>query len=103
MEQGDFSEKLLALVDEIALRREEMLVISNSAQVTSLVYTKNIHALSEALSEYLALTRKEDIWLLFDNIDKGWPINAPEPEDILLLKGLLEATRNCSDSLKIGM
>jgi len=72
-----------------------MLKISNSAQVTELVYRKNIHSLSEALSEYLAVTRKEDIWLLFDNIDKGWPINAPEPEDILLLllKSLLEATR----------
>ncbi len=92
-EQGDFSERLLALVDEIASRRQEMLQVSTTAQVTELIYRHNIQALSEALSEYMTASRKEDIWLLFDNIDKGWPIYAPQPEDILLLKSLLEATR----------
>jgi hypothetical protein len=33
------------------------------------------------------------VWLLFDNLDKGWPIQGVQQEDILLLRSLLEATR----------
>lgn len=36
---------------------------------------------------------KRDVWLLFDNLDKGWPVRGAQPEDILLLRCLLEATR----------
>jgi hypothetical protein len=92
-EQGDFSERLLRLVDDIVNRRKSVAKIAGTAEVTQLVYGEDIRPLNDALSEYLALGRKEDVWLLFDNLDKGWPVRAATEEDILLLKCLLEATR----------
>ncbi len=92
-EQGDFSERLLALVDDIVKRKEVMPSVLGTSQVTQLVYSQDIQPLNTALSEYLSASRKEDIWLLFDNLDKGWPIQAAAREDILLVKSLLEASR----------
>lgn len=92
-EQGDFSERLLKLVDDIVNRRKTVAKIAGTAEVTQLVYGEDIRPLNDALSEYLTLSRKEDVWLLFDNLDKGWPVRAAKEEDILLLKCLLEATR----------
>ena len=92
-EQGDFSERLLALVDEIAGRRSSMRRELNTEGVTELVYSRDIRELSDSLTEYLGTAKKEHVWLLFDNLDKGWPILDTKPEDILLVKSLLEATR----------
>ena len=92
-EQGDFSERLLKLVDDIVNRRKEVKQIVGTPGVTQIVYGHDIRPLNDALSDYLAAARKEDVWLLFDNIDKGWPVLAATPEDIILLKSLLEATR----------
>jgi predicted CopG family antitoxin len=33
------------------------------------------------------------VWVLVDNVDKSWPVNGAQPEDILILRSLLEATR----------
>ena len=52
-EQGDFSERLLALVDEIAGRRSSMRRELNTEGVTELVYSRDIRELSESLTEYL--------------------------------------------------
>ena len=92
-EQGDFSERLLALVDEIVGRSAALDELAKAEEVTELVYTRDIRELSDALTEYLGIARKEHVWLLFDNLDKGWPILEAQPADILLIKSLLEATR----------
>lgn len=90
-EQGDFSERLLTLVDDIVARRRLVSTVSSAPHVTQVVYSHDIRSLSDALSEYLS--KKEDVWLLFDNLDKGWPAHGAVQEDILLLRSLLEATR----------
>ena len=92
-EQGDFSERLLALVDSIVARRSLMGSVSTTAQVTELVYGQDIRALSDALSAYVVTSRKEAIWVLVDNLDKGWPVQSARTEDILLIRSLLEASR----------
>src|SRR6202521_13050 len=92
-EEGDFSERLLALVDDIVKRRGAVAQVAGTSEVTELVYAQDIKPLNDALSEYLSQTRKDDIWLLFDNLDKGWPISDVRMEDIAILKSLLEATR----------
>ncbi len=99
-EQGDFSERLLKLVDDIVNRRKAVSKIAGTAQVTELVYGQDIGPLNDALSEFLSLSKKEDVWLLFDNLDKGWPIRAASEEDILLLRCLLEATRKLEPHIK---
>jgi hypothetical protein len=97
-EQGDFSERLLTLVDRIIERRSDLGSIKTTADVTELIYTKDIRTLNEDLGCYLR--HKESVWLLFDNLDKGWPVNGPLPEDILLLRALLEATRKLQRQLE---
>jgi hypothetical protein len=92
-EQADFSERLLGLVDDIVAKRSLLQDVQTTGDVTQLVYTRSIPVLNQALSDYLACSRKEDVWLLFDNLDKGWPVQSPKDEDILLLRSLLEATR----------
>ena len=92
-DEGDFSERLLGLVNDIVGRRDVVPSVLTTSQVTNLVYSQDIRPLSDALSDYLAISKKEDVWLLFDNLDKGWPVRAVSEEDILILKSLLEATR----------
>jgi hypothetical protein len=93
VEEADFSERLLRLVDEILARRKDITNISKTADVTQLIYKKDIGPLNVALSDYLALSKKEDVWILFDNLDKSWPVSVATSEDIMILKCLLEATR----------
>ena len=92
-EQGDFSERLLALVDDIVARRSAVASISSTPEVTQLVYGSDIRGLSDAVSAYMTASRKEAIWLLVDNLDKGWPVQSARTEDVLLIRSLLEASR----------
>lgn len=92
-EQGDFSERLLALVDEIVERRQSLGKASESGEITQLIYRCDIRPLNDAVSWYMTASRKDDIWLLFDNLDKGWPVLDVRQEDIAIITGLLEATR----------
>jgi len=93
LEEADFSERLLRLVDDILDRRKDIANIADAPSVTQLVYKQDIGPLSAAISEYLRISKKEDVWLLFDNLDKGWPVSRAIPEDIMILRCLLEATR----------
>jgi hypothetical protein len=91
-ETADFSERLLKLVDNIVTNARELQTLQSTADITRLIHSKSIRELNDAITEYLELTNR-DVWLLFDNLDKGWPIKAFQDEDILLLRALLEATR----------
>jgi hypothetical protein len=93
VEQGDFSERLMALVDDIVERTQVVGVVNQSAEVTQLIYRVDIRQLNDAISNYVTAARKESVWLLFDNLDKGWPIFDVKREDVALITGLLEATR----------
>ncbi len=104
LEEADFSERLLRLVDDISERRKGLQKISSTGDVTQLVYKQDISPLSNAISGYLKVSKKEDVWLLFDNLDKGWPVTCATSEDIMILKCLLEATRKIErqfDSRKV--
>ncbi len=92
-EQGDFSERLLALVDAMIARRSSMSSVSTTPEVTQLVYGRDIRAVSDALSAYVVTSRKEAVWVLVDDLDKGWPAQSARAEDILLIRSLLEASR----------
>lgn len=94
--EGDFSERLLSisrsLVDSFKERygnaKEQRLT---SAQVTELVHKHNIREVREALSEYLEF--KESVWVLFDNLDKGWSAHGLSDEDVTILRCLIDAAR----------
>lgn len=91
-EQADFSERLLRLVNEVTERRSQMAEPQSNADITEIVYSRPIRELLDSVTEYLSVSRRS-VWILIDNLDKGWPIHAVLPEDILILRSLLEATR----------
>lgn len=91
-QQADFSERLLRLVNEVTERRRNLPVPQSDADITQLVYSRQIRDMVEALTEYLSIT-KRSVWILIDNLDKGWPVHSVLPEDVLILRAFLEATR----------
>jgi hypothetical protein len=100
VQEGDFRERLLGLADTVI---EKYLTKYGSAdkldhrlnfttdQISEVLYQHDIRELYDALVKYLKL--KEQIWLLFDNIDKGWSVEGVDPEDILILRCLINASR----------
>jgi hypothetical protein len=100
-EEADFSERLLRLVDDILKRHKDIPTILNTSQVTDLIYKQNISNLAETICDYLNISRKDDVWMLIDNLDKGWPVSLATSEDILILRCLLEATRKIQRQFEI--
>src|SRR6202047_2092480 len=102
-QEGDFRERLSKLSDQViheffrqfgstgsqatANRRNNI----TTNQVTEILYQHDIRKLYEALVRYLLL--KEEVWLLFDNIDKGWNVEGISAEDIVILRCLINASR----------
>lgn len=93
---ADFSERMLRLVhrlsddfiDRLGDRKNQYLP---SDEVTQLIFRHDIPELRDQLVEYLR--RKDGVVILFDNLDKGWPTRGIGLSDILILRGLLEASR----------
>jgi hypothetical protein len=101
--EGDFSERLLNLSRELvdAFRQKygkESSQRLTSAQVTELVHKKNIREIREALSRYLEF--KESVWVLFDNLDKGWSSHGLATEDIMILRCLIAAARKIQHQMQ---
>lgn len=94
--QGDFSERMSALMERIYSEYqskfgEEEKVSLTSSQVTELIYTHDVKQLKVKLGRYLE--NKEVLWLLFDNLDNGWPTSGLKHEDLLIIRALIDATR----------
>lgn len=94
--EGDFSERMSTLMERIANDykakfSDESNVSLLSPEITNLVYSHDIKLLTEKLHTYLK--HKEALWLLFDNIDKGWPTSGLEKEDLIIVRTLIDATR----------
>ena len=70
----------------------------STPEVTELLYVHDVSALRKNVSEYLNL--KKSLWLLIDNLDKGWPTHGVEGEDLLIIRALLEATRKLERQLR---
>ena len=70
----------------------------DSGQITKLIYRHNVDRLREELDGYLK--HKDSVWILFDNIDKGWPTHGLKGEDIVVIRTLIEATRKLDRALQ---
>lgn len=94
--EGDFAERLLSLVESLegsfeSMRSKssgEQLTLSQ-AQITSLLHKSDIRPLRQSIAAYLA--RRPNIWVLFDNLDKGWSAFGVSNDDILLIRCLQAA------------
>ena len=102
--EGDFAERMLKLTARISndfrsvgigdgeLRRLD------DAGLTELLYKHDVAQLRRKVEEYL--TRKDGLWVLFDNLDKGWPPHGVQPHDLTMLRCLLDAIAKLSRSLR---
>ena len=102
-QEGDFRERLSKLSDQVIheffrkfgprssehTQKSQINITTN--QVTEVLYQHDIRKLYEALIRYLLL--KDEVWLLFDNIDKGWNVEGISAEDIVILRCLINASR----------
>ena len=93
---GDFSERMSFLMEKVyseyeSLHSGEVKVALSSDEVTQLIYKHDVKALRKELLEYME--HKGALWLLFDNIDNGWPTSGLEHNDLLIIRALIDATR----------
>jgi hypothetical protein len=97
--EGDFSERMSAIIRNVsnnfdARYGQGAKTVLSNAQVTQLLYMHDMSRLREDLDVYLQAKRA--IWILFDNLDKGWPARGIQRDDLVLLKCLEEAARKLS-------
>ena len=100
--EGDFAERLKSLLRDIILAVEKKYEgYSNleltTPQITELIYRHDFHDLKNQIVSYLQ--HKNELWLLFDNIDKGWAAQGVNAEDLVILRALMEATRKIEREL----
>ncbi len=99
--EGDFSERMLRLVDGIletfrAKYAGQTDLRLSQRQVTEILYLHNLRELRSALEEYLQY--KGEVWILFDNLDKGWSTHGVSDTDLLIIRCLLDASRKLEQS-----
>ena len=102
-DSGDFSERLLHQVNRLSEHFSSVEELT-SARITEVLFKTEIPKLEEIVANYLA--HKSQVWMLIDNLDKGWPIRGASPEDILIIRALLDATRKIKQKLErkgVGM
>lgn len=93
--EGDFAERILKLTERVCndfqpvLRVESGKIHLSRETLTNIIYKHDLGSLRQRIADYLKA--KESVWILFDNIDKGWPPNGVENDDILILRCLTDA------------
>lgn len=93
---GDFSERMSQLMEKVYSEYESIhsgkeKVSLSSSDLTQLLYKHDVKALRQELLSYME--HKGTLWLLFDNIDNGWPTSGLEHNDLLIIRALIDATR----------
>ncbi|THD04539.1 hypothetical protein B1991_17300 [Rhodanobacter lindaniclasticus] len=94
--EGDFSERISSLIEKIHSRYEYKYgaredVRLDSGQITELLYQHDLRKLENELAKYMQ--HKGVLWLLFDNVDKGWPTSGLKHEDLVIIRCLIDAAR----------
>jgi hypothetical protein len=102
-QESDFSERMLRLVEQIAATFKEQHPEASGLrltrqQVTELLYVHDIRQLRIQIERYL--TFKNGLWILFDNLDKGWSAHGLTDDDLLIIRCLLDASRKIEQSLQ---
>jgi len=101
--EGDFSERLKSLAERLIEQYNGMQVTDvkkalSSNEVTELIYSHHLRDLRTAVLEYLQ--EKEEVWILFDNLDKGWASYGLAREDVVILRCLIDAGRKIRNDVR---
>jgi hypothetical protein len=103
---GDFSERIVAALRRIEAEIAAIAstdpthapVLLTSPQISAIVHKDLLVSIEKILLN--CLKKKSGTWVLFDNIDKGWPAHGLSANDILIVRGLQDAARKVSRSLQ---
>jgi hypothetical protein len=93
--EGDFAERILKLTNRIAEDFEVAVHADDGKQtlthdrLTGLLYKHDTARLRHRICSYLKF--KTGLWVLFDNLDKGWPAHGLTADDLTMLRCLLDA------------
>lgn len=101
--EGDFSERLLVLSNRITSEYRSRFGENKGTKLTtddvaSLIYSHDIRSLRQKLTNYLK--SKQAVWILFDNLDKGWNTGGVDEIDIIVLRCLVEAGRKIERDIR---
>lgn len=96
--EGDLSQRLLRQVNRLTERFGDAGESKTREKITEWLYAGDIRKLDKAVSDYLR--EKDAVWLLIDNLDKGWPVHGTTSADIMIVRALLEATRKLQRQLE---
>lgn len=97
-EDGDFSDRLEALISRIQERFSTIQTTITSSDVNESIWSGDLKPLTETLGKYLHY--KNEVWILVDNLDKSWPPMGATAHEILVLRCLLEASRKLQRHLE---
>lgn len=94
--EGDFSERMSSLMEKISTEYrsqhgDEKNVRLSASNLTEMLYFHDVKEVTQQVIDYMS--HKDVCWLLFDNIDKGWPTSGLEHEDLLIIRALIDATK----------
>jgi hypothetical protein len=102
MSAASFSARLLKLIERIGEKYASHFAKKNidlsDDNLTNLLYETTIAKLREQVVAYAG--RKGIIYVLFDNIDKGWNATGLESEDVIIIRSLLEAARKLGNDFR---
>jgi hypothetical protein len=65
---------------------------------TQLVYSHDVRLLRRQVSKYLE--HKQSVWVLFDNLDKGWSTQGVDAVDAMVLRCLIDAGRKVERDMR---
>ncbi|MBA9077291.1 P-loop ATPase, Sll1717 family [Rufibacter quisquiliarum] len=94
--EGDFTERMSILINNLTTSYKAKYGNSTNVrlsvpEITDLLYKNDIKELRNKVISYLK--QKDKVWILFDNIDKGWPSTGLKHEDLIIIRTLIDATR----------
>jgi hypothetical protein len=96
--EGDFSERIMGLVTRIIdSYPSELKGALKTPDITKMIYQRDVNELTKLVIGQLQ--KKEEVWILFDNIDKGWSLRGATEADIAVVRSLLDATRKLQQQL----
>ncbi len=100
--EGDFSERMSRLMDNLSASYKDIYggqenVRLSAQEITNLLHKSDISKLRDTLIDYIK--HKDKVWLLIDNIDKGWPSSGLQEEDLIIMRTLIDALRNIQRQL----
>jgi energy-coupling factor transporter ATP-binding protein EcfA2 len=99
---GSFADRVANLVNRLVEAYRSVLqgltgVALSESHVTGVIYKTAVAELGQLIFQYLR--NKKEVWLLFDNLDKGWSTDGLDKTDLTLVRCLIDACRKLQQRL----